>query len=128
MIAPGLPANEVERLAALRGLRVLDTLPEEAWDDITLIAAHVCRVPIALVSLVDEAGFDLFARRVPRARATLLSLKTASEADLRACVGTVEDVLELHGLQMERYGGAGGLRDRGLLESAVAQPAANPAA
>ncbi len=37
---------------------------------------------------------------------------------------SVEDVLELHGLQMERYRGAGGLRDRGLLESAVAQPEA----
>lgn len=37
---------------------------------------------------------------------------------------SVEDVLELHDIQVERYGGAGGLRDRGLLESAVAQPEA----
>ena len=37
---------------------------------------------------------------------------------------SVEDVLELHGLQIERYGGAVGLRDRGLLESAVSQPEA----
>lgn len=34
----------------------------------------------------------------------------------------VEDVLELHATQLEVYGGAAGLRDRGLLESAVAQP------
>ena len=34
----------------------------------------------------------------------------------------VDDVLELHSAQLERYGGASGLRDRGLLESAVAQP------
>ena len=33
-----------------------------------------------------------------------------------------EDVLALHELQLARYGGAGGVRDRGLLESAVAQP------
>jgi len=33
-----------------------------------------------------------------------------------------EDVLELHALQLARYGGAAGVRDRGLLESAVAQP------
>jgi len=34
----------------------------------------------------------------------------------------VEDVLELHATQLETYGGSPGLRDRGLLESAVAQP------
>jgi len=34
----------------------------------------------------------------------------------------VEDVLELHTTQLENYGGGSGLRDRGLLESAVAQP------
>ena len=37
----------------------------------------------------------------------------------------MEDVLELHVVQLERYGGAAGLRDRGLLESAVAQPMAS---
>ncbi len=36
----------------------------------------------------------------------------------------VEDVLELHALQLSRYGGADGVRDRGLLESALAQPQA----
>lgn len=34
----------------------------------------------------------------------------------------VEDVIELHASQLEAYGGSAGLRDRGLLESAVAQP------
>jgi death-on-curing protein len=36
----------------------------------------------------------------------------------------LEDVLALHARQLARYGGAGGLRDRGLLESAIAQPQA----
>jgi death-on-curing protein len=36
----------------------------------------------------------------------------------------IEDVLELHALQLARYGGADGVRDRGLLESALAQPQA----
>jgi death-on-curing protein len=36
----------------------------------------------------------------------------------------LEDVLELHTLQLARYGGADGVRDRGLLESALAQPQA----
>lgn len=37
----------------------------------------------------------------------------------------VDDVLELHALQLEEFGGGAGLRDRGLLESAVAQPQAS---
>jgi death-on-curing protein len=38
---------------------------------------------------------------------------------------TVEDVLALHAVQLPRYGGAAGVRDRALLESAVAQPMAS---
>jgi death-on-curing protein len=37
----------------------------------------------------------------------------------------VEDVIEIHAIQLEVYGGSSGLRDRGLLESAVAQPQAS---
>ena len=53
MNAP-LPANEAERLAALRRYDVLDTPPEQAYDDLALLAAHICQVPMALVSLVDD--------------------------------------------------------------------------
>jgi len=38
---------------------------------------------------------------------------------------TVEEVLVLHEMQIERYGGSRGIRDRGLLESAVAMPQAS---
>ena len=34
-----------------------------------------------------------------------------------------DQILDLHGDQLRRYGGASGLRDRGLLESALARPA-----
>ena len=37
---------------------------------------------------------------------------------------TLAEVLEIHRDQIERYGGDSGTRDRGLLESAVAMPAA----
>lgn len=37
---------------------------------------------------------------------------------------SVEQVLALHGLQVRRYGGGSGLRDRGALEAAVGRPAA----
>lgn len=36
---------------------------------------------------------------------------------------SVEQVIALHAMQLRRYGGATGLRDRGSLESAVARPA-----
>jgi death-on-curing protein len=38
---------------------------------------------------------------------------------------TVDDVMALHQRQLDRFGGGAGLRDRGLLESAVAQPQAS---
>jgi PAS domain S-box-containing protein len=67
-----IPANEAERLAALRQYQILDTPPEAAFDRITSLATRLFKVPIALVSLVDESrawfkscyGFDL--SEVPR--------------------------------------------------------------
>jgi len=46
-------SDEARRLAALRELGVLDTLPESAFDTITATAAQLCGVPIALISLID---------------------------------------------------------------------------
>ncbi len=48
------PVAEQGRLAALARYGVLDTAPEEAFDDIIELAAHLCGTPTALVSLVDE--------------------------------------------------------------------------
>ena len=53
MKAP-LPSNEAERLAALKAYHILDTGTEQSYDDIVALAAHICRVPIAMISLVDE--------------------------------------------------------------------------
>ena len=47
------PANESERLAALRSCGVLDTEPEPTFDEIAKLASQLCDTPIALVSLVD---------------------------------------------------------------------------
>ena len=54
MKAP-IPDNEAQRLAALREYHILDTEAEQAYDDITALAAYLCNVPIAMISLVDES-------------------------------------------------------------------------
>ena len=53
MKAP-LSANEAQRLEALHSYNILDTLPEQDFDDLTLLAQQICQAPIALISLVDE--------------------------------------------------------------------------
>ena len=53
MTAP-IPQNETKRLTVLWQYEVLDTVPEEVFDDLTELAARICEAPIALISLVDE--------------------------------------------------------------------------
>ncbi len=53
MSVPDLsPAQD--RLAALLRYEVIDRPAEQAFDDLTLIAAQICQVPIAWVLLIDE--------------------------------------------------------------------------
>jgi GAF domain-containing protein len=49
-----LQAPDQDRVAALQKYAILDTEPEQAFDDLTLLASFVCKTPIALISLVDE--------------------------------------------------------------------------
>lgn len=53
-LKPPIPSDDDARIEALRQYRILDTVPEEAFDDLTFLAAYVCGTPIALVSLVDK--------------------------------------------------------------------------
>ena len=46
--------DEKRRLEVLWQYEVLDTPPEEAFDNLTALAAQICEAPIALISLVDE--------------------------------------------------------------------------
>ncbi|MCS6899388.1 MAG: ATP-binding protein [Myxococcales bacterium] len=54
MISAELPPDEEGRLKALRATGLLDLLPDPALDALVQLATHLCQVPIALVSLVDE--------------------------------------------------------------------------
>lgn len=46
--------REAKRLESLRSCRVLDSQPEQVYDDLTRIVANVCDVPMAAIVLVDE--------------------------------------------------------------------------
>jgi PAS domain S-box-containing protein len=48
------PANESARLASLKECKILDTLPERGFDDITRLATYICQTSIALISLIDR--------------------------------------------------------------------------
>jgi len=70
-----VPANEAERLRTLRAYKILDTKPEEYFDELTRLAALICGVPISLISLIDtdrqwfKSKFGLDVRETPRAQA-----------------------------------------------------------
>ena len=67
------PPDEFARQRELDTYRVLDTLPEPAYDDIVRLASTLCGTPIALVSLIDrnrqwfKAGLGLEAVQTRRA-------------------------------------------------------------
>ncbi len=73
MIPAPLPENESERLEALRRYEVLDTESEGKFDDLTLLARHICDTPIALISFVDaerqwfKSRIGLTTSQTPRA-------------------------------------------------------------
>jgi anti-sigma regulatory factor (Ser/Thr protein kinase) len=48
-----IKTDEEGRLKALKRYRILDTKPERAFDDLTMLASHICGTPIALITLVD---------------------------------------------------------------------------
>ncbi|MBI3879359.1 MAG: GAF domain-containing protein [Verrucomicrobia bacterium] len=54
MTPPKKPKNEARRLAVLWQYDVLDTMPEQAFDDLTQLAATICGAPIASLSILGE--------------------------------------------------------------------------
>lgn len=53
MAAPA-PSTEAARVAALDRYAILDSEPEQSFDDLVILAAHICQVPMAMLSLVDD--------------------------------------------------------------------------
>ncbi|WP_452220760.1 sensor histidine kinase [Lacinutrix salivirga] len=53
MIKPNFPKNERERISCVREYKLLDTLPESDFDNITNLVSAICDVPISLITLLD---------------------------------------------------------------------------
>jgi len=53
-MAAASPSTEAARLAALNRYAILDSEPEQSFDDLVTLAAHVCETPMATLSLVDD--------------------------------------------------------------------------
>ena len=72
MLEPIKPPDELDRVAELHNLHLLDTLPEERFDRLTRIAQRLFGVRTVLVSLVDQerqwfkSSQGLDARETPR--------------------------------------------------------------
>ncbi|MEO6911519.1 MAG: GAF domain-containing sensor histidine kinase [Edaphobacter sp.] len=85
--------NDSARLAALRKYAILDTLPEQTYDDLTSLASFISGAPISLISLVDKdrqwfkSSVGLGDRETPRDQ----SFCAYTIADARTLI--VEDTL-----------------------------------
>jgi GAF domain-containing protein len=88
------PANEEARIMALEKYAILDTDPEQAFDDLTLLASFVCKTPIALISLVDEDRQWFKSRVGIKASETSRDIAFCSTAILQTDVFVVPDALE----------------------------------
>ena len=86
-----LPSDEKERLEALRRYEILDTRSDAAFDDITLLAAHICGTPIAVISLVDENRQWVKSRIGPIAIEIPRDISICSHAILQPDVLVVQD-------------------------------------
>ena len=88
---PPVPDNEDARLQALSEYQILDTAAKAEFGDFTMLAAHICGTPIALISLLDadqqwfksKVGFPDVKADVRFAGNTLVT----GETDVRFCAG-----------------------------------------
>src|SRR4051794_30344235 len=78
-----VPVNEIERLAALHALDIVDSAPETAYDEITELAAQICGCPVSYISFIDDE------RRWLKARYGLPAEVTNAPRESAVCATTI---------------------------------------
>lgn len=54
MIEADINTDEAKRLEELRSYQILDSLPEEAFDNLTKLASDIAGMPIAMINLIED--------------------------------------------------------------------------
>ena len=71
VVTPSGDSESRARVAALKALAILDTPPENAFNALVRVAASLCDMPIAIVSLLDgdrllvQGGYRIVSRHHP---------------------------------------------------------------
>ena len=56
MVTPKPLKNEASRVAALHNYAILDTEPEQAFDELVLLASFICKTPIAMIRRPEQSS------------------------------------------------------------------------
>jgi GAF domain-containing protein len=86
---------EAARAAALDRYAILDSEPEQSFDELVILAAHVCKAPMAMLSLIDDhrqwfkSKFGVQVRETPRDAS--ICVHAIQQSDLFIVPDTLQD-------------------------------------
>lgn len=85
------PKNEKSRIRNLRSYKILDSLAEQSYNDIVLIASQICEVPISAISFIDQERQWFKAKTGLDASETSRDVAFCAHAILQEDILVVED-------------------------------------